>query len=141
MEELLELKDLLLAGNLADALLLVDEMTRPLAKVFTNLSTSLTPGLNMGYVSFQNFRGTQDGFTDTYTIRLNNLNLTCSDQTSYEQPLAIRFDESEIGFVDLIAKGMSKKDIRNKWVAEPYKDVGLKAHDVANLLVFMIKIL
>ncbi len=27
MEELLELKDLLLAGNLADALLLVDEMT------------------------------------------------------------------------------------------------------------------
>jgi hypothetical protein len=36
---------------------------------------------------------------------------------------------------------MSKEDIRNKWVAEPYQDVGLKANDVANLLVFVIKIL
>ncbi|MGB5595657.1 MAG: hypothetical protein WBM62_16705 [Crocosphaera sp.] len=49
MEELLELKDLLLAGNLADALLLVDEMTRPLAKVFCDIIMEVCLFIKVGF--------------------------------------------------------------------------------------------
>ncbi|MDJ0842664.1 hypothetical protein [Crocosphaera sp.] len=136
-------KNIIYFSNFRENVFLLSESQKPhkLRNYDTNLSTSLNPGLNMGYVSFENFRGTQDGFTDTYTVHFKSFNLTCSNEQRYEQRLAINFDESEVGFVDLIAKVMTKRDIRNKWVAEPYKNVGLKAHDVANLLVFMMKIL
>lgn len=140
-------KNLIYFNNIKEDVVLLSESQRvhKLNNYDTNLSTFLSPGLNMGYVSFDNFRdkqdGFKDGFTDTYTIRLDRLILTCSDQQKYYQTIALRFDESEVGFVDLIAQGMSKNNIRDKWVAEPYKDVGLKAHDVANLLVFVAKIL
>ncbi|NCQ71462.1 MAG: hypothetical protein GPI99_21075 [Microcystis aeruginosa W13-15] len=138
-------KNLIYFNDFREDVILLSESQRvhKLKNYDTNLSTFLSPGLNMGYVSFENFRNDQDkdGFMDTYTIRLDRLILTCSNQQKNYQTIALRFDESEVHFVDLIAQGMSKEDIRNKWVAEPYQDVGLKANDVANLLVFVIKIL
>ena len=138
-------KNLIYFNDFREDVILLSESQRvhKLKNYDTNLSTFFSPGLNMGYVSFENFRNDQDkdGFMDTYTIRLERLILTCSNQQKNYQTIALRFDESEVHFVDLIAQGMSKEDIRNKWVAEPYQDVGLKANDVANLLVFVIKIL
>lgn len=136
-------KNTIYFDNFRENVVLISETqgTYKLRNYDTNLSTSLSPGLNMGYVSFNNLRGTQDGFTDTYTIHFKNFKFTCSNQERYEQPWALLFDESEVNFVDLIAKGTSKQEIRNQFVAEPYESVGLKAQDVTNLLVFVIKIL
>jgi hypothetical protein len=130
-------------GDFRNTVYLLNEGQRQfkLKNYDTVLSAPLSPGLNIGYVTFDNFRGTQDGYTDTYAIHFASFVLTCNQRQAVEQKFAVGFDESEVKFVDLVAKGISVGDIRKNYVAEPYESVGLKANDVANLLVFVTKIL
>jgi hypothetical protein len=117
-----------------------DRQIYGLVNYTTSLAAPLSPGINKGYLHFRNFRKSQsqDGFTDAYSIHFNEFNLTCGSDQGARQDWAFSFDDSEVKFLDFfVSQGLSKEDVRKRFVATPYEAVGLKADDVFNILKFV----
>ena len=100
----------------------------------TNFLSSLNPGWNDGYVQFQDFRKDSRGERlNAYSINFDGLHMGC-EGTKAIQNWAFLFDESEVNFLSLIQKGLSKEEIRNRYIVNSFESIGLSQTDVANLI-------
>jgi hypothetical protein len=100
----------------------------------TNFLSALNPGWNDGYVQFQDFRNAPRGEgLNAYSINFDGLHMGCGG-TKAIQNWAFLFDESEVNFLSLIQKGLTKEEIRNRYIVNSFESIGLSQTDVTNLI-------
>ena len=126
--------------DVVNNIFLTDELGKKhkVVKHTHNLEKKLNPGVNLGYIHFENFRQNHDGYTDTYTVEFNNFNLVCENNEVRTTEWAFLFDDSEVPFLALIEKGMTKEDIRENYIPDTYTSIGLEAEDILNIVKFVL---
>ncbi len=128
--------------NLVEDIYLINNRKKYALVDYThNLSASLNPGWNEGYLHFQNFRQENTGIIKAYSLHFNGFNIVCDSSKVRSQDWALTFDESDINFVALIDKGLSKDEIRKNYNVNSFSTLNLTDEDILNLVKFVIRVL
>jgi hypothetical protein len=109
----------------------------PLA-ITPNFMSSLNPGWNDGYIQFGDFRGDYKGSINAYSVNFDGFHMSCGDVKT-SQNWAFLFDESEVNYLALIQKGLSKEEIKSRYIVNSYESIGLSQLDVENLIKIAAK--
>lgn len=111
-----------------------------LVEYTSNFTANLNPGWNEGYLHFENFRRDYgNNLINSYAIHFDGYQMSCSDQ-EFTQGWAFSFDESEVNYLALIEKGLTKDMIRQRYVVQTYETIGLKESDIENIIKFSMKL-
>lgn len=102
----------------------------------------LSPGWNKGYLYFQNFRKEQNF---SYSLHFSNFIVNACKGNGSSTPLsgswAMSFDESQIGFLSLLQKGLDENSIRKQYGITSYSTAQLNGSDILNLISTVVGLL
>ncbi len=101
----------------------------------------LSPGWNKGYLYFGNFR---DSRSNSYSVHFNELILdarvSVQEHASTRASWAFSFDESEVGFLALLRKGIDEEVLRKNYGIETYKSTGLELATFMDVVGFILTV-
>jgi hypothetical protein len=100
----------------------------------------LSPGWNRGYLYFENFRLT--GSYD-YSVHFSRFDVTASTRHCPKptNEWAMSFDESDLGILALLQKGMSSREIRRNHGISGFQTAGLSGSDMMGFVQVLLGLL
>lgn len=130
--------------NLPESIYMKSEngVNYPLKSYTSNIDGLLNPGWNKGYLTFKNIRKEK---TDSYSIHFKdffiNANITNEKHKARSWSWALSFDNSKIGFMDMIKRGIKIDELRNQYTNYSFNKANLSWPDIISIVADVLGIL
>ena len=98
-----------------------------------SLKESLNSGWNAGYVYF---KGQIPSSINSYSVQLHKV-VYWEGNSKDSLDCSFTYDQTEMNYLSLIEKGLSKKEIEKKLTIKPYEESGIDEKEFFNIISFL----